>query len=220
MKYIFTLFLVFIFSFDSYCQKKIDTTMQQNSKTSVPDYFTMLKGGPPPLVNLKKNKIKCYGKNKNRVNCTLFTTSITGLCKYHVPKFSPPRIVADQEVSEEHLIEEYSSNTDYEIIIGAPIKIDNLEIAQNDFPNKMNWNDAIKACAALGKGWRLPNKDELNILYQNKAKIGIFSYINYYYWSSTKARVLNYMLVQNFSDSEPIINNMGSTNFVRAVRSL
>ena len=63
-------------------------------------------------------------------------------------------------------------------------------------------------------------KKELNILYQNKAKIGIFSYINYYYWSSTKARVLNYILVQNFSDSEPIMHNMGSTNFVRAVRSL
>jgi hypothetical protein len=67
MKYIFTLFLVFIFAFDSYCQKKIDTTIQQNSKTSVPDYFTIIKGGPPPIVNLKKNKIKCYGKNKNRV---------------------------------------------------------------------------------------------------------------------------------------------------------
>ena len=105
-------------------------------------------------------------------------------------------------------------------IIGKPIIIGNLLVAQNDFPNKMNWNDAIKACAALGKGWRLPNKDELNILYQNKAKIGIFSYINYYYWSSTKARVLNYILVQNFSDSEPIMHNMGSTNFVRAVRSL
>lgn len=52
MKYIFTLFLVFIFAFDSYCQKKIDTIMQQNSKTSVPDYFTILKGGPPPRANL------------------------------------------------------------------------------------------------------------------------------------------------------------------------
>jgi len=105
-------------------------------------------------------------------------------------------------------------------IIGKPIKIGNLLVAQYDFPKLMNWDNSIKACAALGKGWRLPNKDELNILYQNKAKIGIFSYINYYYWSSTKARVLNYILVQNFSDSEPIMHNMGSTNFVRAVRSL
>ena len=32
----------------------------------------------------------------------------------------------------------------------------------------MNWHDANKACNALGKGWRLPTKDELNTLYQNK----------------------------------------------------
>ena len=37
MKYIFTLFLVFIIAFDSYCQKKVDNTMQQNIKTSVSD---------------------------------------------------------------------------------------------------------------------------------------------------------------------------------------
>ena len=217
MKYIFTLFLVFIFSFDSYCQKKIDTTMQQNSKTSVPDYFTMLKGGPPPLVNLKKNKIKCYGKNKNRVNCTLFTTSITGLCKYHEPKFSPPRIVADQEVSEEHLIEEYSSNTDYENIIGVPIKIGNLEVAQYDFPNKMNWYEANRAFHKLGDGWRLPTKDELNTLYQNKTAIGGFE--NDFYWSSTQSINLVTAWVQFFDDGLQDNGIKSATLYVRAIRA-
>jgi hypothetical protein len=219
MKYIFTLFLVFIFAFDSYCQKKIDTTIQQNSKTSVPDYFTIIKGGPPPIVNLKKNKIKCYGKNKNRVNCTLYTRSITGLCKYHEPKFSPPIIVADQEVLEEHEIEEYSSNTDYEYIIGAPIKIDNLEVAQHDFPNLMKWNDAIKACTALGKGWRLPNKDELIILYQNIDKIGGF--MKEEYWSSTEYDDdIGGAWYHGFGNGNQFGSSKDNTFYIRAVRTI
>ena len=44
----------------------------------------------------------------------------------------------------------------------------------------------MKACAALGGGWRLPTKDELNILYENKDKIGGFASNNY--WSSTEER--------------------------------
>ena len=78
----------------------------------------------------------------------------------------------------------YTKNFNSIDIIGKPIKIGNLEVAQNDFPNVMNWDDAIKACQSLGNGWRLPNKDELNLLYQNKYKIGGFATL--YYWSSTE----------------------------------
>ena len=69
-------------------------------------------------------------------------------------------------------------------IIGTPIKIDSFEVAQNDFPKKMMWDEAKKACAGLGNGWRLPTKDELNLMYLNKDKIGGFA--GNYYWSSTE----------------------------------
>ena len=69
-------------------------------------------------------------------------------------------------------------------IIGKSIRIDNLLVAQNDFPTQMNWDDAVKACASLGPGWRLPTKDELNIIYQNKDKIRGFR--DNYYWSSSE----------------------------------
>lgn len=36
-----------------------------------------------------------------------------------------------------------------------------LEVAEHDFPEKMNWEDAKKACEELGEGWRLPTKEEL-----------------------------------------------------------
>ena len=68
-------------------------------------------------------------------------------------------------------------------ILGDPIKVGNLLVAQNDFPNQMKRTDAKKACASLGPGWRLPTKDELDILDQNKDKVGGFASDSY--WTSS-----------------------------------
>ena len=62
---------------------------------------------------------------------------------------------------------------------------------------QMDWMEATKACADLGDGWRLPTKDELNILYENKDKIGGFA--SGYYWSSTEFDYYN-AWVQNFAN--------------------
>ena len=102
-------------------------------------------------------------------------------------------------------------------IIGKPITIGNLVVAQNDFPKLMNWVDAKRACAALGKGWRLPTKEELNILYQNKDKIGGFAYD--YYWSSTEYDH-NYAWYQVFYNGSQFDVNKGYALYVRAVRAL
>jgi len=75
-----------------------------------------------------------------------------------------------------------SDNTDYKNIIGKPIIFEYLEIAQYDFPERMDWNEANKACAELGKGWRLPTKEEIITLNKKKESIGYFA--NTFYWSS------------------------------------
>ena len=55
---------------------------------------------------------------------------------------------------------------------------------------EMNWDDAMAACEALGDGWHLPTKDELNLLYLNKDAIGGFETTSQptintsIYWSS------------------------------------
>ncbi len=115
-------------------------------------------------------------------------------------------------------LERPKSNTDYKNIIGKPIKIGNIEIAQYDFPEQMNWKDANKACAELGDGWRLPTKDELNTLYQNKNEIGNFN--GDVHWSSTEAvnRYSNAWL-QYFLDGSQNFDYKFYTYYVRAVRA-
>jgi hypothetical protein len=73
-------------------------------------------------------------------------------------------------------------------IIGKTTKIGKIEIAQNDFSWQMDLDEAIKTCEQLGNGWRLPTKDELNIIFKNKSTIKGFikqKYTNEY-WSSEK----------------------------------
>jgi hypothetical protein len=110
-------------------------------------------------------------------------------------------------------------------IIGKPIKIGNLLVAEYDFPDAMNWNDAKEACLTLGKGWRLPTKTELNILYKNRNKIGGFS--DEFYWSSTEPSrgIVWQQYFYNGSQSlESIRFGLASdsppTLYVRAVRAL
>jgi formylglycine-generating enzyme required for sulfatase activity len=81
-----------------------------------------------------------------------------------------------------------TNNLKHNKIIGKPFKI-GFEVAQNDFPNELNWYDARKACDSLGNGWRLPTIQELNILFENKDEIGKFK--GTFYWSSTEASYMN-----------------------------
>jgi hypothetical protein len=106
-------------------------------------------------------------------------------------------------------------------IIGKPIKIGNLLVAQNDFPDAMNFEDAKKACRALGKGWRLPSLSELDILYRKRERIGNFAdtYIfdDYIlYWSLTGRPYFKFNQVAVPSDTYSKSNEY----LVRAVKSL
>jgi hypothetical protein len=104
-------------------------------------------------------------------------------------------------------------------VIGIPIKFGTLEIAQSEFPEKMNWRDAKKACKELGDGWRMPTIDELYELYQNKRQIGGFG--TYYYWSSTPDYTLgnNAAWWQSFGGVGTGGGDKGDELYVRAVRT-
>ncbi len=75
-------------------------------------------------------------------------------------------------------------------IIGKPIQLDGFMVAEFDIPSdfylesRINFEDAKKACEKLGKGWRLPTKDDFVIIYKNRSKIGGFD-MDKFYWTST-----------------------------------
>ena len=114
------------------------------------------------------------------------------------------------------LLEPPKSNNDYKNIVGNPVKIGNLEVAQYNFPQKLNWEDAKKACTKLGKGWTLPTKDELNILYQNRYKI--IGFADYFYWSSSEYDH-SYAWYQSFYDGDQDYYEKHTTYYVRPIRS-
>ena len=114
------------------------------------------------------------------------------------------RMEVKEELEKEKRIEERSS-----------IKIGDLKVMTDDL-GEMNWEEAVKACKNLGYGWRLPTKEELNILYENKDKIGGFA--NNFYWSSTEYD-LYIAWGQYFDYGSQNLNYKTYNNYVRAVRA-
>ena len=105
----------------------------------------------------------------------------------------------------------HSRNTN----IVATVKIGRLEVMTEDL-GQMKWDEALKACADLGGGWRLPTKDELNVLYENKDEIGGFAYD--YYWSSTEYG--NYdAWAQGFTNGNQYYDSKNLNGLVRSVRA-
>ncbi len=101
----------------------------------------------------------------------------------------------------------------------STVKIGNLEVMTEDL-GAQNWENAKKACKNLGDGWRLPSKNELNLLNENKEKIGGFA--EHWYWSSTDFKKKKYTAwVQYFGDDlrTQMYNYKYSTCYVRAVRT-
>ena len=102
-------------------------------------------------------------------------------------------------------------------IIGNAVKFQNLEIAENDFPNQMDWPSAINVCTQLGEGWRLPTKKELQQMFKNQEKIGGFTRLDY--WSSTEGVNTELAWFKNFFKGENATFKRFSCR-VRAVRDI
>ncbi len=105
-----------------------------------------------------------------------------------------------------------SSNSLQSTVIGNSIKIGTLEIAENDFPYRMDWATAKKSCSDLGLGWRLPDASDRDIINKNLSKIPGLKLNDNGYWSNEEA--LAFQPSNNYSGKE----NKSTALNVRAVR--
>jgi hypothetical protein len=93
----------------------------------------------------------------------------------------------------------------------------NVEIAPKETEVRLTWDEARMYSFSLnidGKtGWRLPDKDELNEIYQAKN-----DFEKWYYWSST-ARIVNRAWSHCFAGGSRGYHSKNFRNvYVRAVR--
>ena len=129
---------------------------------------------------------------------------------------------AENKADTTDLVEEPNASDDQKIAENeskeyATVKIENLEIMAEDL-GQMEWDEVNQKCAELGNGWRLPTKEELNFLYQNKETIGGFD--NYEYWSSEQEGAQNDARVQFFGNGYQYTNYEAEIPNARLVRDL
>lgn len=140
-----------------------------------------------------------------------------------------------KSIDEVKKVSDVDKNSDSTKIIGKAIKVKNvfqdakqktkldMLIAQYDFPDQMNWDDANAACSKLGKGWRLPSIYEWVDLYN---KLDIYKIIDKNntptrYWTSTESKEVdlfgnNFAYYMSFFEEEPIeikYRSVNSPNF-------
>ena len=93
-----------------------------------------------------------------------------------------------------------------------------IEVYPKNLDGAYIWNDAIAACEALGDGWHLPTKEELNLLFSNKEKIDGFK--EGVYWSCSEYSTTN-AWNQDWASGYPgyqTSNGKADALYVRAVR--
>ena len=118
-----------------------------------------------------------------------------------------------------NLNENIESEYNFNNLTKNTFKLDSLEIASADFDSAYSWKEANEICTKLGNGWRLPQLDELKIIFKNRREIGGFK--TQKYWTSdihterTTAFEI-YFNYQGFQDVSPITYKLN----VRAVKTI
>jgi hypothetical protein len=88
-------------------------------------------------------------------------------------------------------------------------------IAAKAFEIKSDWDSAVEYVKTLGKGWRLPTKDELTLIYQTANDFGDNTY-----WSTTEPDG-DYAWIQDMSCGyQNFHNKYGGNFYVRAVKDI
>lgn len=112
----------------------------------------------------------------------------------------------------------------YAELTKSTIRFGELEIMTKDL-DYLSFNEANKICQDLGNGWRLPTKEELNLIYENKVLIGGFaSHFSAFYISSTDYKVTEdwegFIWIKGFERGESGCFTKDDKRNVRLVRTI
>jgi hypothetical protein len=108
-------------------------------------------------------------------------------------------------------------------VIGNPITIGNIEVAERDL-NELNGADlklvnANRLAKKMGKGWRLPTREELTAMHQNVTLLPNLRMNAFYMSSETFGK--NAVWVQNFgSGKQEYFTDGGQAYSVRLVKTI
>lgn len=101
----------------------------------------------------------------------------------------------------------------------SPITGEKIQVAFQDL-SEMKWVQAKKACANLGKGWRLPTLEELQVMYKELHLKGRGDFCPYWYWSGTEHSA-SFAWNVSFANGDTGLNDKDKYSYrVRAVRTL
>ena len=105
------------------------------------------------------------------------------------------------------------------LIIQIPRKNYSIEIAAADLPEELNWKTAEKFCTEKGDGWRLPELNELELIYHAIQKIKEHNINADFYWSSTESG--DYAAYYfNFRNGYSTYIVKGHKNSIRMIRTI
>jgi hypothetical protein len=94
----------------------------------------------------------------------------------------------------------------------------NFEIAPKSTERILTWHEARLYCFSLGidgnVGWRLPTKDELNVIYKSDN-----DFVGLIYWSSTENKGNNAWWL-SFGSGTQYADGKDYSHYVRAVRTI
>ena len=108
-------------------------------------------------------------------------------------------------------------------VIGTPIKIGNIEVSERDL-TELNGADlklvnANRLAKQMGKGWRVPTRDELTEMYKNITLLPNLRMNAFYMSSETFGK--NAVWVQNFSTGkQEYFTGVGQAYSVRLVKTI
>ena len=100
-----------------------------------------------------------------------------------------------------------------------PITGAQLHVAETDFHEKMSLDDAMRVCQNLGNGWRLPNIEELKVMYEQLHTKGKGNFMKARYWSNSQTST-NEVWTVDFYSGDSSCFDKDSDYRVRAVRAL